>query len=125
MKWATLVARILLGLIFTASGIAYFFVTPPPLEGPIAVFMQGLLASGYFLYLVKGTEIVCGLMLLSGFFVPLALVILAPIILNIFMVHVMLAPEGVVTALVIGALEIYLAFFSEEYSPRIKALFKK
>lgn len=124
MKWATLVARVLLGLAFVGAGVAFFLVEPPPQTGAIDTFFKGLEASGYFLYLLKFTEIACGLALLSGFFVPLALVVLAPIVLNIFMVHAMLAPEGIVTALVIGVLEVYLAFFSKEYSPKIKALFK-
>lgn len=124
MKHVTLIARILLGFIFAASGVAFFLTTPPPMEGAIAQFFQGLAATGYFFYFLKGTEIVCGLMLLSGFFVPLALVVLAPVILNIFLVHAFMMPSGLVTALVLGALEIYLAFFSEKYSPTIKALFR-
>lgn len=87
-------------------------------------FMKGLVATGYFLPLLKVTEIVCGLLLVSGFFVPLALVILAPIVLNIFMTHLMLAPEGLPTAIAIGLVTIYLAFFSKEYGPTIKALFR-
>lgn len=124
MKKVTLVARFLLGLIFVASGIAFFFTTPPPMEGPIADFFKGMAASQYFFYLLKGTEILCGLLLIGGLYVPLALVVLAPIILNIFFVHAFMAPEGLVTALVLGILEIYLAFFSKEYSPTIKQLFR-
>ena len=55
---------------------------------------------------------------------PLALVVLAPVVLNIFFVHTFLMPQGLAIALVLGALEIYLAFFSEEYSPTIKQLFR-
>lgn len=125
MKWVTLAARVLLGLVFVGAGIAFFVMTPPPPpEGPMGDFMKGMVATGYFLTLLKVTEIACGLMLVSGFFVPLALVVLAPIILNIFMVHALLAPEGVVLAIVLGIFEIYLAFFSREYSPTIKQLFK-
>ena len=81
-------------------------------------------ATGYFFYLLKGTEITCGLLLLTGRFVPLALVVLAPVILNIFLVHTFMAPDGVPLGLVLGAIEIYLAFFSAEYSPAIKQLFR-
>ncbi len=124
MKKVTLIARLLLGLVFLGSGIAFFFTTPPPLEGAMADFFKGMAATGYFFFLLKGTEITCGLLLMIGRFVPLALVILAPVIINIFMVHAFMAPEGVPLAVIIGALEIYLAFFSKEYSPTIKQLFR-
>ena len=124
MNKITLIARILLGLIFVGAGVAFFLSTPPPMEGPMADFFKGMMATKYFFYLLKGTEIMCGLMLLSGRFVPLALVVLAPIILNIFLVHAFLQPDGLIVASVIGALEIYLAFFSKEYSPIIKQLFR-
>jgi len=125
MKKSTLIARSLLGLVFLASGIAFFLTTPPPLEGAMADFIKGMAATGYFFYLLKGTEITCGLLLLSGRFVPLALVVLAPVILNIFLVNSFMAPEGLPIALVLGALEVYLAFFSKEYSPTIKQLFRQ
>ena len=124
MKKLTLIVRILMGLVFFGSGVAYFFTTPPPLEGAMADFFKGMTATGYFIYLLKGTEITCGLLLLSGRFVPIALVVLAPVILNIFLVHSFMAPEGVPLGLVLGAIEIYLAFFSAEYSPTIKMLFR-
>lgn len=125
MNKVTLVARILLGLVFVGSGIAFFFSTPPPMEGAIGEFFSGMAATQYFFYLLKGTEIVCGLFLLSGFYVPLALVVLAPIILNIFFVHAFMMPDGLVIATAIGLIEIYLAFFSKEYSPTIKLLFRR
>ena len=124
MKKVTLVIRLLLGLGFLASGVAFFFTTPPPMEGALAEFFEGMAATRYFFILLKGTEIVCGLALLTGLFVPLALVVLAPIVLNIFLVHAFVAPEGLPLALFIGLLEAYLAFFSTEYSPAIKALFR-
>jgi uncharacterized membrane protein YphA (DoxX/SURF4 family) len=124
MKRVTLVIRILLGLILFASGVSYFFVTPPPIEGAMADFMKGMEATKYFFYLLKGTELVCGLLLLSGRFVPLALVVLAPVILNIFLIQVFLAPEFMVIGLGLGLMEVFLAFYSAEFSPGIKALFR-
>lgn len=124
MKKITLVARILLGLVFFGSGVAFFVSTPPPMEGPIADFIKGMMATGYFFKLLKGTEIFCGLLLLIGRFVPLALVILAPIVLNIVLVHAFMMPDGLPVAAGVAALEIYLAFFSKEYGPTIKNLFR-
>lgn len=120
----TLAARIILGIIFFGSGLAFFFTTPPPMEGPIGTFFNGMTATGYFFYLLKGTEALCGLMLITGRFVPLALVVLAPIVLNIFLVHAFMMPEGLPVAIVVGILELYLAFFAKEYSPAIKILFR-
>lgn len=125
MKWVTLIARVLMGLIFAGAGIAFFFTTPPPMpEGPFADFFKGMAATRYFFILLKVTETIGGLLLISGFFVPLALIALAPIILNIFLVHAFMEPSGVALALALGVFEIYLAFFSREYSPTIKQLFK-
>lgn len=124
MKKVTLIARILMGLVFLGSGIAFFFTTPPPVEGAMGDFFKGMMATQYFFYLLKGTEIVCGLLLLLGRFVPLALVVLAPVILNIFFVNAFMAPSGLPITLILSGIEIYLSFFSKEYSPAIRQLFK-
>lgn len=123
-----LVARILLGLVMFLSGLAGLLnLVPPPPDLPpdLVTFMTGLMASKYFFPLLKLTETVCGLMLLSGFFVPLALVILAPVVLNIFLVHAFLQPGGLPLAVIIGLLMLYLSFFAEPYASKIKPLFAK
>lgn len=123
-----LVARILLGLIFFVFGlIGLLNLIPPPPDLPerLQTFTNGLMASGYFMPFLKATETICGLLLLVGYFVPLALVILAPIVLNIFLVHAFMAPEGLVIPIIAGALMIYLSFFAQPYSNVIKQLFKK
>lgn len=117
------IVRILLGALFLFGGIAFFFTTPPPLTGDMALFFQGLAASKYFFILLKGTEIAIGLLLVSGCYVPLALVVLAPIAVNILMVHVFLDRSGLPMALGIAAAWAYLAFFSPGYSPVIRKLF--
>lgn len=121
-----LIARMILGFIFFASGIVGLLnLVPVPTDLPerLVTFNTGLAASGYFMTLLKGTEVICGLALLTGFFVPLALVILAPVVLNIFLVHVFLAPSGLPLAIVLGFLMIYLSFFAQPYSGVIKQLF--
>lgn len=125
MRIASVIVRVLLGFGFVAAGVAFFAMTPPELpEGPMKLFTNGMAATGYFFYLLKITEIACGLMLLSGFFVPLALVVLAPILLNIFLIHAFLDPQGLIPSLVLGFSAVFLAFFSPQYSPKIKALFQ-
>lgn len=124
----TLAARLLLGFVFFASGVAGLFKlvpTPENLPEALVTYTKGLEASIYFMPFLKITEIVCGLMLLTGFFVPLALVILAPIVLNIFLVHAFIAPDGVILGVVMCLLMIYLSFFAQPYSQTIKMLFKK
>jgi uncharacterized membrane protein YphA (DoxX/SURF4 family) len=122
-----LFARLLMGLIFFVFGLNGFLnFIPMPAEMPekMMTFSQGLAASGYFFPLLKGTEVICGILLLANAFVPLALVVLAPIILNIFLVHAFLAPSGLPMAVVLGLLEIYLAFFAKPYHEVILQLFK-
>ncbi len=127
MRYLPLLARILLGLVFFVFGLMGLFnlaPVPPDLPEKLQAFTNGLMASGYFFPVLKGTEVICGLLLLVGAFVPLALVVLAPIVLNILLVHIFLAPEGLVIALVIAALEIYLAFFASPYKEIIRQLFR-
>lgn len=128
MKKLPLVARVLLGLMFFVFGLNGFFnfIPPPPnLPEKMTAFAGGLMASGYFFPFLKGTEVLCGILLLSGVYVPLALVILAPIVLNILLVHVFLDTSGLPIALVICALVAYLAFFVDPYRTTVKQLFKK
>ena len=127
MNKVTIVVRVIFGFIFAGAGIAFFFTPMQIPEGAMGTFLSGLIASHYFLYLLKITETVCGLLLMSGMFVPLALVVLAPVVLNIFFVHVFLAPAPFQLgfALLLGIFEIYLSFFSAQYSPKIRQLFQR
>ncbi len=111
-----------MGALFLFGGVAFFFTTPPPLTGDMATYFQGLQASRYFFYLLKGTEIVCGLCLVSGFYVPLALVVLAPIVVNILLVHVFLDASGLPVAGAVTAAFVYLAFFSPSYAPVLRKI---
>jgi hypothetical protein len=113
MKTKTIHAsRILLGLIFTVFGLNGFFhfLPQPPMSGPPAAFAGALFASGYFFPLLKGTEVISGALLLSGRLVPLALTVLAPVIVNIVAFHAFLAPSGLALPIVVVALEVFLAW---------------
>lgn len=105
-------ARMLLGLVFFVFGLNGFlqFLPQPPLPAPAGALMGAMAASGYMLPLIKGTEVLAGLLLLGGRFVPLALVLLAPIIVNIALFHVVLAPVNLIMVVLLLALEGYLAW---------------
>jgi uncharacterized membrane protein YphA (DoxX/SURF4 family) len=126
MKKLPLIARILLGLLFFVFGLNGFlnFIPTPPMPEKMAAFANGLAASGYFFPFLKGTEVLCGLLLLSGAFVPLALIVLAPIVLNILLVHIFLEPSGLPMAIVISVLMIYLSFFADPYRTVVKQIFR-
>ena len=103
-------ARIILGFIFTVFGFNGFFnfiPIPPPNEA-MGAMMGGLAASGYFFPFLKITEIVCGLMLLANKFVPLSLIILAPIVVNILFVHVFVDRGGMPMAVFLTVLSVFL-----------------
>jgi uncharacterized membrane protein YphA (DoxX/SURF4 family) len=105
------IARILLGAVFFVFGLNGFlgFLPMPPMPGEAGAFL-GALVSAKFLPVVKAIEVVAGLMLLTGRFVPLALLLLAPIVVSIVLFHGVLAPEGMAMPIVTVALGLYLAW---------------
>ena len=95
MQKASTVARYLLGLIyliFGLNGFLNFIPAPPNMPEGAMAFAGALAGSGYFFPFLKGTEVLMGALLLSGFAVPFAYVVLAPITLNIFLFHFVLTP---------------------------------
>ena len=103
-------ARVVLGVVFVVfglNGFLHFLPQPPPPPGALA-FMGGLASTGYFFPLLKATEVVGGALLLAGF-VPIALTLLAPIIVNIVAFHAFLAPGNWPVVGIVLASEIYLA----------------
>lgn len=112
MKIAKIIARVLLGLIYTVFSLAFFFHLMPQQEmsGPTLEFVMGLAASGYIMPVVKTFELVCGVALLSGRFVPLALVVIFPITLNVTLFHLFLMPSGLAVPIVMMAANLFLAY---------------
>ena len=105
-----IVARVLLGAVFLVFGLNGFFhfLPQPPAPPRAMAFAGGLATSGYFFPLLKATEVVAGALLLLGF-VPIALTLLAPIVVNIVAFHVFLAPGNYAVVGLVLAAEIYLA----------------
>jgi len=105
-------ARLGLGGMLFAFGLASLLqlAPQPQLEGAAAQYMGGLAAAGYFFPLLKVTEVLVGLALLTNRFVPLALVVLAPITLHIVAFHAALAPAGIAPGLFILATHLAVAW---------------
>jgi putative oxidoreductase len=112
MKIASLIARILLGLIFLVFGLNNFlhFIPNPPVPALAGQFLGAMFVSHY-LHVVAFLQIIGALLLLSNRYVPLAVVVLGPIVFNIVAFHVLLAPGGLPVALVTALLYI-IVFFS-------------
>jgi uncharacterized membrane protein YphA (DoxX/SURF4 family) len=109
MKIVTLIARILLGLAFVVFGANFFlhFIKAPPPSGLAGDYFKVLSESGY-LYAIGAMQLLGGLLVLIGVFVPVGLTILAGIIFNIWMFHLLLAPAGIGPAIVVTIIEVYL-----------------
>lgn len=110
MKIAAIIARYLLGLIFLVFGLNGFlhFIPMPPPSGVAGQFLGALFVSHY-LVPVFLLEAIPGILLLINRFVPLALTLLAPIIVNIVLFHVLMAPEGLPMAVVVTVVWIVAA----------------
>src|SRR5882672_7829440 len=110
MKTATIISRVLLGLILVTFGLNMslnLIPMPPPPEGPAREFMTALFMSHY-VYVVGALQVVGGLILLSGRWMPLGLTLLGPVIVNIVCFHVLMAPAGLPMAIVVSFLALAL-----------------
>ena len=124
MRIAVIVVRVLMGLMFLFASVVYFFdlMPQPEVTGNMKVFNEGLAASGYIMTLIKVVELICSLFLISGFFIPLVTVVIFPITLNIFMVHTLLAPQGLPIAIFMLAGNLFLAYYyRKSYEPMLVA----
>lgn len=117
-------ARLFLGLVFTIFGLNFFFhfIPQPPTPARASAFAGALFASGYLFQLLKTVEIASGLLLLTGRFVPLALALVAPIIVNILAFHLFLAPAGLPLPALLLIAELYLAWsYRAVFAPMLQA----
>ena len=124
MKILTLVARILLGLIFVVFGLNGFlnFLKGPMPSGLALQFVGALIQSHYF-WVVAALQIAGGALLLVNRFVPLGLVLLGPVIVNIILYHLLLNPSGAAPAIVVTILWLIVFYahrqsFSGIFAPR-------
>jgi uncharacterized membrane protein YphA (DoxX/SURF4 family) len=113
-RYLPTIARILLGLMFFVFGLNGFlhFIPEPktPMPEGAAAFAGALMKTGYMFPMIMGTQLLVGVLLLLNLFVPLALALIAPVIVNIISFHIFLSPSGIAPGLVILVLELYLAW---------------
>ncbi len=113
MKIAMIIVRTLMGLLFLFASITFLFnVFPiPPMTGTVKTFNEGLASVGYFFPLLKITELLCGLAFVVGRFVPLATVVIAPIIVQIFFFHAFIDRTGLPVAIFLVLANIFVAYY--------------
>ncbi len=109
-------SRVLLGLLLISGGINNFLVRIPVSNPTLEAerFLSFLQETGYLLHAVAITEITVGVLLLSGYFLPLALVVFAPILVNIALFHIFIQFAGIETALVAAAFYGYLVYIHRD-----------
>jgi putative oxidoreductase len=112
MKIAARIARYLLGiifLIFGLNGFLHFIPMGPPPTGTAAQFFTVLTVSHYLAF-VFGLQVIVAVLLLINRYVPLALALIAPVIVNILLFHSLMAPAGLPLALLVTVLWILVAW---------------
>ena len=122
MKIVAVIARYLLGLMFTVLGLNGFlnFVHQPPPTNPLAIQFFAAISASHFATFFFAVQVLGGLLLLFGFFVPLALTLLAAELYNILAFHLTMAPGSIAPALVACVLWI-LVFL--QYRESFKGIF--
>ncbi len=121
MKYAIIIARVLLGLIFAVFGSNGFlhFIPMPPMQGQPGAFIGALVSSGY-IYAIATLQVLGGLLLLiGGRFVPLGLTLLGPVIVNMVLYHIFLDTSGLPMAIIISILALFLLWIYRYKFPAI------
>jgi uncharacterized membrane protein YphA (DoxX/SURF4 family) len=120
----TAIVRVLLGLMFLVfglNGFLNFMPAPKDLPPDVITVSSGLMKGGY-MAVVSATEIIVALLLLTNRFVPLALVLLAPIIVGIITFHIAIAPTTIVPGMIVLVMELYLAWaYRGAFRPMLRA----
>jgi len=107
------IARVLMGLaflVFGLNGFLNFIPQPKTMPEGAAAFFGALMKTGYMIPLIFGTQTLVGALLLLNLFVPLALALIAPVIVNIVAFHIFIERSGLPIAIVFLAIELYLAW---------------
>ena len=118
----TMALRIILGLILIVFGANKFigFMPSPELPEGAGNFMGALASTGYMFPLIGAVEVVVGVLLILNKWVPFALVLLAPVAVNMVLFHLKLAPGGIVPAALVAIINGILIYVNWD---KFKALF--
>ena len=110
MKIATIIVRVLLGLMFVVFGSNIFlhFIPMPPLPATLAGDFSKALMQSHYIYVVGLLQVIGGLLLLIGRYVPLGLTLLGPVIVNILLFHIFLDRSGLPMAIIVAVLALFL-----------------
>jgi putative oxidoreductase len=123
-KKATLVVRLLLGLMMVVFGLNKFleFMAMPESTPEMGAFMVALIDSGFVMPIVAVVEIIAGILFLTNKFTALAAVVLFPIMVNAFLAHLFLDPAGLGGAAMAIVMNVFLFFaYKEKYTELLKA----
>jgi hypothetical protein len=117
MKILTLIARLLLGLIFVVLGLNGFlnFLSMGPMPSGLAGQFIGALFLSHYFWVVAALQMAGGLLLLANRFVPLGLVLLGPVIVNILLYHLLLNPSGIALAILVTILWLIVFYARRQY----------
>ncbi len=122
MKIATIIARVLLGLVFVVFGLNMFlhFIPMPPPSGQAGAFF-GALFESHYIYVIALCQVIGGALLLIGRFVSLGLTLVGPVIVNILCFHTFLNHQGWQLAAVVAALALFLLWrYRENFAGLVK-----
>jgi putative oxidoreductase len=117
MKIAALIARILQGLLFCVFGLNGFlhFIPMGPLPPGLAGQFAGVLMQSHYFVVVSALQLAGGALLLLNRFVPLALTLLGPVIVNILLFHLLMDPKGIGAGVVVTILWVIIAVRFRKY----------
>lgn len=117
MRIVALISRLLLGLIFFVFGLNGFlqFLNMGPMPSGLAGQFMGALFQSHYFWVIAALQVIGGLLLLINRFVPLALVLLGPVIVNILLYHLLLNATGAALALVVTVLWFIVFYAHRQY----------
>ena|SRR5581483_6653777 len=110
MKALTIIARVLLGLMFVVFGLNIFlhFIPMPEQKPSLATDFAKALMESHYMYVIGALQVAGGALLLIGRFVPLGLTLLGPVIVNILLFHIFLERSGLPMAIMVSVLALFL-----------------